>query len=65
MYRQILESIAGMEVWPIVALIIFFATFGAIIVWTIRMKKSEVDHLSNLPLEPDDEHQLNGDRNHG
>lgn len=65
MYRQILESIAGVEVWPLIALVLFFGTFAAVIVWTIRMRQSDVDHAANLPLETDDEHQLNGDRNHG
>ena len=51
MYRQVLESIAGIEIWPVIALVIFMAVFAAVFVWTIRLDKKTVEELSNLPLQ--------------
>ena len=53
MYKLILENINGVAIWPIIALVIFFAIFTAVIVWAVFMKQKKVDHLSNLPLESD------------
>jgi hypothetical protein len=53
MYRDVLQSIAGIEIYPIIALILFLAAgvFIGIRVW--RMDKHEIEHLSRLPLRDD------------
>lgn len=51
MYKQILQNISGVEIWPIMAFLIFMAIFAIAVVWAIRMDKKEVVHMSNLPLE--------------
>lgn len=53
MYKQLLESIVGVELYPILSLVLFMVIFAAVIVWVIRMDKKKVTHMSNLPLEND------------
>jgi hypothetical protein len=54
MYKDILRSIAGIDVFPVVSLVIFVAVFTAAIVYAIRLDRQRLATLSALPLdEPD------------
>lgn len=46
-----LETIDGVEVYPIISLAIFFAFFVILFLWVFTAKKSYINKLSNLPLE--------------
>lgn len=48
-------------VLTILAFAIFFAVFVSIVVRTLRMKKDKLNHLSNLPLESDEETVIHHD----
>ncbi len=49
-----LEGIADVQWFPIVGLVLMFAVFVLLIIRIIKMKKSDVDEISRLPLEDDD-----------
>lgn len=51
MYKQVLEGISGVSIWPVLAMVIFMAIFAAVVVWAMRLDKSTVQELENLPLE--------------
>ncbi|MCB2229623.1 hypothetical protein KQH82_02830 [bacterium] len=51
MYKDVLQSIAGVERYPIVALILFLAAAVLIGIWVIRLRKDEIAHYSSLPLD--------------
>jgi cytochrome c oxidase cbb3-type subunit IV len=51
MYKDILRSIAGIEVYPVISLIVFVTFFTAVLVWAGRMSRGQIDHLSHLPLD--------------
>jgi cytochrome c oxidase cbb3-type subunit 4 len=46
-----LTSIDGVSIYPIISLLIFFLFFAVMITYVTRMKRREVDELSNLPFE--------------
>lgn len=46
-----METISGVEIFPIISFIIFFGFFLGLIVYAMRLSKSDVDEMSNLPLE--------------
>lgn len=46
-----METIAGIEIYPIISLLIFFIFFVGLFVWVIGYKKKSIDELSNLPFE--------------
>ncbi len=54
MYRQYLESIAGISIYPIISLIIFFLFFTVLISYLIKADKQHLDMLSHLPLQKND-----------
>ena len=51
MHKDILRSIGGIDVFPVVSLIVFLAVFAAAVVRTLRIGRQELAHLSSLPLD--------------
>ncbi len=48
-----LTSLDGIEIYPIVSLLIFFLFFVGLIVYVIRVDKKEIDIIKNIPLDED------------
>jgi hypothetical protein len=53
MYRDILRSIVGIEIFPVVSLCLFVAVFAVVLVWTSRLDGAWLARSAGLPLEPD------------
>lgn len=51
--KQNMETISGIEVFPIISLLIFFLFFVGLYWWVFTYKKDKIKELSNLPLEED------------
>lgn len=52
-----METIAGIEIYPIISFIIFFTFFVAVLAYLVIQRKEYFDQLSMMPLE--DEKNLN------
>lgn len=50
-----LEQIAGVEIYPIISLFIFFVFFAIVAYMAITAKKEYIDEMKNLPLDSDDD----------
>jgi cytochrome c oxidase cbb3-type subunit 4 len=53
MFEQIkhnMETIAGVEIYPILSLLIFFSFFVGLGIWVFSYKKEKISELSQLPL---------------
>ncbi len=51
-----MSEIAGIEIYPIISLLIFVAFF-AIVIWrTYRISKSETARFSQIPLDEDEKY---------
>ncbi|WP_445733309.1 CcoQ/FixQ family Cbb3-type cytochrome c oxidase assembly chaperone [Mariniflexile sp.] len=46
-----MESIDGIEIYPIISLLIFFTFFVILFLWVFTAKKEYIKTVSNLPLE--------------
>lgn len=46
-----MESIAGIEIYPIISLLIFFTFFVLLFWWVFTAKKEYINKVSNLPLD--------------
>jgi cytochrome c oxidase cbb3-type subunit 4 len=46
-----LESITGVEIYPLISLIIFFTFFMVLFWWVFTAKKEYINTVSNLPLD--------------
>lgn len=46
-----MESIVGIEIFPVISFIIFFLFFLGLIWWVVKLDKKNVSELSALPLD--------------
>ncbi|MFL1896226.1 CcoQ/FixQ family Cbb3-type cytochrome c oxidase assembly chaperone [Aquimarina sp. 2-A2] len=46
-----MESIDGIEIYPMISLLIFFIFFTVLFWWIFTAKKAYIKEVSNLPLE--------------
>jgi hypothetical protein len=51
MYKDILRSIAGIEIFPVISLCVFVAVFVGVLIWTSRLDAARLARMSRLPLE--------------
>ena len=54
MFEQIkhnMETIAGVAIYPVLSLLIFFVFFLALGIWVFTYKKEKIKELSQLPLK--------------
>ena len=59
MYRNVMESIAGIGIYPIISLLMFFLFFTAILIWIFRADRKWLQEMSQLPLEESDASEIN------
>lgn len=48
-----MASIDGIEVYPIISLLIFVAFFSGLLWWTLKADKKKIEEVSHLPLNED------------
>ncbi|MFS4482871.1 CcoQ/FixQ family Cbb3-type cytochrome c oxidase assembly chaperone [Hyunsoonleella sp. 2307UL5-6] len=46
-----MESITGIEIYPMMSLLIFFIFFVALFWWVITAKKDYITQVSKMPLD--------------
>lgn len=46
-----MESITGIEIYPLISLLIFFTFFVILFWWVITAKKEYITKVSNIPLD--------------
>ncbi|MFG6687385.1 CcoQ/FixQ family Cbb3-type cytochrome c oxidase assembly chaperone [Mariniflexile sp. HNIBRBA6329] len=49
--KNYMDSIDGIEIYPIISLLIFFAFFVGLFWWVVTAKKAYVNKMSNIPLD--------------
>ncbi len=52
-----MDTIMGIELFPMIALLIFFVFFLGLILWVFTYKKEAINELSMLPLQNDEENE--------
>ncbi|GAA3731559.1 MULTISPECIES: CcoQ/FixQ family Cbb3-type cytochrome c oxidase assembly chaperone [Flavobacterium] len=54
MFEQIkhnMETISGVELYPIISLLIFFFFFVGLGIWVFSYRKEKIQEMSNIPLD--------------
>lgn len=59
MYKEILQSIEGVEIYPIISLIVFVLFFIVVTIRLIRMDKNYINEMKQLPLNNEDNKKIN------
>ncbi len=50
MKSNVLQAILGIEVFPVISLIIFVAVFTTMIIWVVKLDKQRSQKMAELPL---------------
>lgn len=58
MYKEVLRTIAGIEVYPVLSLLIFVTVFVVMLVWVLRLDRRQLNTYAALPLEESDSPSL-------
>lgn len=51
MYKNILQNIDNIAIWPVISFVIFFLFFLCLLWWVFTTDKKLIHKLKNLPLE--------------
>ncbi len=54
MFKQYLEQINDVGIYPMFSLLVFFVFFTALIVYVVKANKEELNEISRLPLSNDE-----------
>lgn len=54
---QYFESITGVEIYPIISLLVFFLFFISVTWYVIRLDKNFIDEVSNYPSSLDTDNE--------
>lgn len=47
------DGMEGIEIYPIISLLLFFMVFVTMLIIVIKMPKKNIDEISQLPLDND------------
>jgi hypothetical protein len=50
-FRHYLEHISGVEIYPMISLLVFFTFFSLLLFFVIKAKKKDIEVLENIPLK--------------
>ncbi len=58
-----LEQIGGVEIYPIISLIIFFSLFAAVTYLVLTAKKEYIDEMKHMPFTDGEIHESDNQQN--
>ena len=51
MYKNVLQSIENIEIWPVISFLIFFIFFLFFLWWVFTADKKFIEKMKMLPME--------------
>jgi cbb3-type cytochrome oxidase subunit 3 len=55
MYKNVLQNIENIEIWPVISFVIFFLFFICLLWWVLSVDKKFIDKMKGMPIENDDD----------
>ncbi|MFT2008067.1 hypothetical protein ACMA1I_05270 [Pontibacter sp. 13R65] len=55
MYKNVLQAIDGIEIYPLISFTIFFVFFLGLLLYVTLMDKTYVQQMSNFACAPEDD----------
>ena len=62
MYMEVLRSIEGIAIFPIVSLVVFVTFFTGMLIWTSRLGRDRLATFARMPLDTADDRSIRSDR---
>jgi cytochrome c oxidase cbb3-type subunit 4 len=59
MIRNYLQSIEGVEIYPLISLVVFVLFFVIMFIWILRVDKNYIKEMEELPLDLEKNSDLN------
>ena len=59
MFKNILSSVSGIEIYAITGLVIFIVMFSAVLIWLFKVDKTYIKKMEQLPLDNKNKNNLN------
>lgn len=53
MYKNVLQSIEHIAIWPVISFVIFFLFFICLLWWVFSVDKNFIRKMSEMPMEGD------------
>lgn len=57
-----LTTIEGIDIYPLISLLIFTLFFAIVLTRVIRMSKAEVEELSNIPIDSEENKMIHQEK---
>jgi len=51
MYKNVLQSIDNIEIWPVISFLIFFSFFLGLLIWVFTVDKKYVNKMKSMPMD--------------
>ena len=51
MLRELFESISGIEIFGIIAMVFFLLTFLIVVYWSLKVDRTYIRKMEQMPLE--------------
>jgi len=51
MYKNVLQNIEHIEIWPVISFVIFFLFFLGLLLWVFTTDKKFIDKMKHLPID--------------
>jgi hypothetical protein len=51
MYKNVLQSIDNIAIWPVISFVIFFSFFICLLWWVFTTDKTFIDKMKGLPID--------------
>lgn len=58
MYKDILQSIDNVAIWPIISFVIFFVFFICLLWWVFSTDKTYIKKMKDMPFDDGEKNQL-------
>lgn len=54
MYKNVLQNIDNIAIWPVISFVIFFVFFICLVWWVLKTDKKFINKMKSLPLDNTD-----------
>jgi cytochrome c oxidase cbb3-type subunit IV len=61
MYKNVLQSIENIQIWPVISFVIFFVFFLCLLLWVFTTDKKFIDKMKSMPIDEKDNSNLMSD----